>query len=103
MVENEDKRFYKEKSVFKPWKEETDETLKKMFESDMSYSKLHRIMKNNEDEMTEVKDTLFSYYKQLKNIFLLYASISTYPVISWNDFTNFCYKVSFSTLMQALV
>ena len=63
MVENEDKRFYKEKSVFKPWKEETDETLKKMFESDMSYSKLHRIMKNNEDEMTEVKDTLFSYYK----------------------------------------
>ena len=63
-----------------------------MFEADISYSKLHRIVKNNFDEIIEVREAVFKYYRQLKNIFLLYASVSTYPVISWNDFTTFCYK-----------
>lgn len=50
----EDRRFNKERSVFKAWKEENDAILKKMYQSDMSYSKLHRILKNNQEEMKEV-------------------------------------------------
>jgi hypothetical protein len=66
-----------------------------MFEADMMYSKINRIVKNNEMEMKSLKETLFSDYKMLKNVFLMYASMSTYPVISWNDFTTFCYKVRY--------
>ena len=89
-----DKRFVKDRSVFKTWKEETSEMLRRMFENDVQYSKLHRVLKNNEEEMVEVKAAVFSFYKQLKNIFIYYASMSTYPVISWNDFTTMCQKVN---------
>lgn len=90
---SQDRKFVKDRSVFKLWKEETDEILRRMFETDVGYSKVHRILKSNEEEINAVKEVLFSHYKRLKNMFILYASISTYPVISWNDFTNFCYKV----------
>lgn len=90
----ETRKFYKDKSVFKTWKEESEDTLLKMFECDMKYSKIHRVLKNNEEDIAQVKEELWKNYKVLKNVYYLYASISTYPVISWNDFTTFCYKVS---------
>ena len=53
---NEDRRFIKDRSVFRMWKDDNDEMIRKMFESDMSYSKIHRIVRNNENEMKDVKD-----------------------------------------------
>jgi hypothetical protein len=54
MVDNDDKKFIKDRSVFKNWKEDTDDLLRKMFENDMSYSKIHRVLRGNEDELSEV-------------------------------------------------
>lgn len=45
--DNRDK-FDRSKSVFKNFKEDTDEILRKMFELDFSYSKIPRIIKNND-------------------------------------------------------
>ena len=41
-----------------------------------------------------MKDTLFQHYLRLINIFDYYAGQSDYPVISFNDVTNFAHQVN---------
>ena len=43
--------FDKSKSVFKSWKDDTPEFLNAMFKHDYNYSKLNRILKNNEEDV----------------------------------------------------
>ena len=85
-------RFDKARSVFRTFREETEELLRKMFEMDIGYSKIHRVIKNNEFQLQTVKAILWQNYARIKNIFLTCTTNSEYPVISWNDFTILCYK-----------
>jgi hypothetical protein len=48
--DDEGDRFDRGRSVFKVFKEDTEELLKKMFELDFSYTKISRVIKNNDDE-----------------------------------------------------
>lgn len=64
-----------------------------MLHADIKHSKLSRIIKNNDAEMKAVTEVLLYHYRDIKNIFMLQAAHSTYPAISWNDFTNFCHTV----------
>ena len=50
--------FNKENSVFKDWKEDTDLQLQLAFESDISHSKLSKIIKDP-FELTELYDGIF--------------------------------------------
>ena len=58
-----------------------------MLDCDISYSKLTKFIKND-DELFKLKKVFILNYKKIHEIFLYYAGISTYPVISWNDFTT---------------
>lgn len=55
-------KFNKNKSVFRNFRDDSEESLKKMFELDISYSKINRIVKNNESEINKIKDVLWSHY-----------------------------------------
>ena len=77
--------------------------VRKMYECDMQYGKIHRIIKNNETELNAIKDTIWAHYRNLKTIYVNCTSQSTFPVISWNDFTTFCYKVISESLKLCIV
>lgn len=59
---------------------------------DLSYSKIARIIKNNDSELQSVKDLIWDNYSRLRNIFLTLILNSEYPIITWNDFTILCNK-----------
>ncbi len=44
--------------------------VRKMFECDMQYSKIHRIIKNNEAELNAIKEVIWSHYRNLKTIYM---------------------------------
>ena len=80
------------RSVFRNFREDSEELLRKMFDLDFSYSKITRIIKNNEYELEKVKEVLWKHYSKIKNIYLTCVLNSEYPIISWNDFTLICNK-----------
>ena len=80
------------KSIFKAFKLENEDLLKKIFEMDFKYTKIKKIFKNNPQECENVKNLLWKNYAKLKNIYLTNILSSEYPVISWNDFSIFCNK-----------
>jgi len=92
-LDGEDLKFDKNKSVFRLLKEDTEETLKKMFELDFSYTKINRVVKNNEEELMKIKGILADNYARIKNIYLNSIINSDYPVLSLNDFTILCQKI----------
>ena len=92
----EEIKFMKNRSVFKHYIESTPDIFRKMFDVDLEFWKVARVMKNSEDDYENVKQLMFDQYERILNIFLYYSSISDYPVISWNDFTSFSNKVSYT-------
>lgn len=44
-------RFDKARSVFRNFREDDEDSLRRMFELDFSYSKIARIIKNNDSEL----------------------------------------------------
>lgn len=50
-VEDEEAIFLKDRSVFKEFKDDNKHHLKKCFDEDMAFSKMHRVLKTNTDEM----------------------------------------------------
>jgi hypothetical protein len=60
------------KSVFKYFKEDTEESLRKMFELDFGYTKIEgRLMKtSSQQEIEKVKNILYENYAVIKNIYL---------------------------------
>ena len=62
-------KFDKSKSVFRMFREETEDLRRKMFELDIGYSKIQRVIKNDEEEMGKVKDIMWNKYFKLKNIY----------------------------------
>ena len=85
-------KFDISRSVFKQFKLENEETLLKMFELDMKYSKIRKIFKTNNNDYEAVKKMLWNNFPKIKNVFLTCLVHSEYPIVSWNDFTVFCNK-----------
>ena len=81
-------KFIKERSVWKKFQEDTPEFLMKMLEQDIKYGKTSKLTKQKKDA-DDLKEVLFKYYLEVKNIFLYIASNSSYPTMGLNDFTTF--------------
>jgi len=62
-------------SVFKDYKPETDEVLKRCFEVDFETSRIQKVVKKP-DELEKVRTLLFNAYKKLKGAYKYYSSIS---------------------------
>lgn len=93
--DDEEAVFMKDRSVFKDFKDDNKPFLKKCFDQDIEYSKIIRVVKNDVDQFEDIKDILFKHYARLNNIFLYYIGISSFPVISMNDFTSWSNKCNF--------
>ena len=59
-----------------------------MLEEDLTKSKSTHLTENQVAHK-KLKDVLFKYYKQIKNIYLLLSSTSTYPKVDFIDATEF--------------
>jgi hypothetical protein len=84
--------FRKEHSVFKDWKEDTQETLDKCFKYDQAHWKLPRFIKDEKD-LANVEKTIKRHYKKLKRIFIGEASHSGFPnikALAYSDFASHC-------------
>ena len=88
------RRFHKDKSVFKEWKEDTGMTIEKAFDTDYNAMKLNRFIKNPTDvslfvliwQLELVIERLKDSYLEICEVFLTCASKSNYPGITWLDF-----------------
>lgn len=81
--------FDKNKSVFKNFVEDTEQTRKIMFENDKKHLKLSRIIKD-EAILLSVYAVLLSNFAVIKEIFDATSARSNYPNIGWLDFSSFC-------------
>lgn len=84
----------KDRSVFREFKDDTTDYLKKCFDEDMQFSKIKRTCKKAEmeEEFAAIKKVLFKYYEKLKDIHLYYSGRSSYPTISMNDWQIFSHE-----------
>lgn len=85
------RQFVKSISVFKEWREDDEKSLKRGFLIDMSFSKLLKFIRDSE-VYSQVTDVLYKYLPQLKDIFTYIIGTSSYPSVSWLDFTDLCTK-----------
>jgi len=83
--------FKKEESVFKDWKEDTEETFQAVMDSDCKFWKVERIIKDPK-ELQSTKEMVARYLPTLKKIYIALISQSTYPNISWLEFSHFCHQ-----------
>ena len=104
------KRFFdKNKSVFREWREDTTHTLKKSLEIDLRYWKAPRFIKDAAD-LGNVVHLIEENVYMLKSVFMAVVSASTYPFISWIDFSNLATQlnivdknVSFATIDRLFI
>ena len=91
---SEVRKFNKANSVFKDFKEETVELVRKQLENDGTYNKLNRFIKDP-TELARTYDVLRKYYRPLRDQFFTQISKEkSYPVIDWIDFTDYCKDVN---------
>ena len=83
--------FKKNLSVFKDWREDNPGVLKRCFDIDMAFSKILKFVRDQE-VYEQVCEVLFKYLPRLKEIFTHCIGISSYPSISWLEFTDLCIK-----------
>jgi hypothetical protein len=83
------RRFDKNNSVFKAWKIDTEDTLKKSFDLDVGYSKIMKAS-GSQEAFEEVTSILFDNIRKIKDLFIYGIGISSFPSISWMDFSNMC-------------
>lgn len=83
---NQDLKFNKDKSVWKTYLEDDSEHLERCLAQDLEYGKLFRVAK---EEYGALKRAILDNYLDLKDIFTCLAAMSSYPVISWNDYSLF--------------
>ena len=81
--------FMKDRSVFKFYKEDTEQFLRKCFEQDIKYGKVAKLYKKDLNLLEKLKDCLFEHFEQIIGIFDFYSGKSDYPRISYNDITSF--------------
>ena len=80
----------KEQSVFAPYEDDTEQSLRLAFDQDIEYAKIDRLFKRTPEMYDLVKEKLFEHYEQIINIYNFYCGKSNYPRISQNDITSFC-------------
>lgn len=85
--------FDKFTSVFRGWREDTPKFLEVLAKKDLEHTKLARMIKNKIDR-ENVFALLEKNIDRLKEEFLALIVKSTYPGISWNDFTVYCQQKS---------
>lgn len=93
-VEAEEPVFMKDRSVFKDYREDSQEFLLKCFLEDIQFSKINKTIKKGnafEEEFGKIKEILFEHYVRIINIFEFYAGYSAYPTISMMKFTDFAH------------
>ena len=84
--------FKRERSVFKTYQEDCEDLLKAMLSSDLKFSKISRLCRQDSDREA-LAACIEKHYLRLKNIFLFYVAKSeSYPTIGMKDFTSFCYR-----------
>jgi len=87
------RKFSKANSVFKDFKEENEDLIRKQLENDGTYNKLNRFIKDP-GELARTYDVLRKYYRPLRDQFFTQISKeNSYPVIDWIDFTDYCKDV----------
>ncbi|CDW89852.1 UNKNOWN [Stylonychia lemnae] len=93
--------FKKETSVFRDWKEDNDQILARCCDHDYKYWKIPRFVKDPGEVCKSINhliylqqqkcfDYVIQNFTKLKEIFITIASRSSFPNISWIDFTTFC-------------
>ena len=85
------RQFQKWNSVFRDWMPDTKENLRACFRIDMSHSKLRKVI-NNDKQYGEIFELLLSNLEQLKEIFVHCVGVSSFPYISWLEFTRLASK-----------
>ena len=75
--------------MFKDWTDDSEQVLKRFCMKDVEYSKIGRFVKDY-FEYTRLTDVLKEYAAAIKDIFTYCIAFSTFPSISWIDFTNLC-------------
>lgn len=78
--------FNKERSVWRQFQDDDNSHLMKCLEQDLEYGKLFRVAK---DEYDALKRAIFNDYLALKDIFTALSTNSSYPTLSWNDYSLF--------------
>jgi len=91
---DDDSGFDKSKSIFKPFRLDTPHSLHRMFEHDFRICKVNKLVKEKEDYLS-VKAVLSKHYPMIKNMFLATTVDSSYPNLSFNDYTLWCQKCNF--------
>lgn len=86
ILATEEMKFNKDKSVWKTYLEDEPEHLEKCLNQDLEHGKLFRVAK---EEYGALRRAILADYMDLKDIFTCLASMSSYPVISWNDYSLF--------------
>ena len=81
--------FDKPNSMFKDWVDDSLALLKKAFEKDLENSKISRFIKDML-EFRRVCDVLTEHTSFIKDLFTYSIALSSFPSISWIDFTNLC-------------
>jgi hypothetical protein len=84
-----ERKFKKEMSVFKDWREDSPYILQKSAEIDKREWKAPRFIKDP-DEIEKCWDVIWKYFAKLKDIFITMASRSNFPSVTILDFTSFC-------------
>lgn len=75
--------------MFKDFIEDNIKNMKKAFEKDLENSKIARFIRDSL-EFRRVCEVLIDYTQAIKDIFTYCIAISSFPSISWIDFTNLC-------------
>lgn len=83
------RQFEKHRSVFKDWIEDTPESLRATFMSDVSKTRIRKYV-NKDKLFEEVCDVLLVNYQRIKEIFNHCIGISSFPNMSWLEFTRLC-------------
>lgn len=81
--------FEKSTSVFKDWTEDTPARLKQSLDIDATMYKCTRFIRD-ENEYDRVYCLLLDNLKDIKDLFIYCIANSSYPSISWMDYTEYC-------------
>ncbi len=84
-----ERRFKKDTSVFRDWKEDNNYVLTKSAELDKKEWKAPRFIRDVE-EIDRCWDVIWQNFTKLKDIFINLASKSNFPSVTNLDFTTFC-------------
>ena len=83
------RKFELQNSLFHSWKVNLEQHYKKCFMADISYSKIHKFVKDPVDRQA-VYDVLLKNYEVIFEQYLYGQGVSNYPSVSMIDFTNLC-------------